>query len=73
MENNNNGNAPKVDITVNDIITVAEMYLAEDENFRRCVMAAAKSRVKAVAVKGGDNVSVKDDQAVATAGSKKHG
>ena len=35
--------------------------------------AAAKSRVKAVAVKGGDNVSVKDDQAVATAGSKKHG
>jgi len=68
-----NGTAPQVEITVNDIITVAEMYLAEDENFRRCVMAAAKSRVKAVAVKGGDNVSVKDDQAVATAGSKKHG
>ena len=37
-------NAKNVNIKVEDILVVAHMYLAEDENFRKGVMVASKSR-----------------------------
>ena len=40
-------NAKNVNIKVEDILVVAHMYLAEDENFRKGVMVAAKSRENA--------------------------
>ena len=39
---------PKVEITIDDILTAAETFLDKDENFRRCVTVAAKARVKAM-------------------------
>ena len=66
-----NGN--KINIKVEDILVVAHMYLAEDENFRKGVMVAAKSRENATTnsctcgageKKGVENVSTKNGKAV---------
>ena len=66
-----NGN--NVNIKVEDILVVAHMYLAEDENFRKGVMVAAQSRENATKhsctcgtgeKKGVENVSTKNGKAV---------
>ena len=66
-----NGN--KINIKVEDILVVAHMYLAEDENFRKGVMVAAKSRENATKnsctcgageKKGVENVSTKNGKAI---------
>ena len=66
-----NGN--KINVKVEDILVVAHMYLAEDENFRKGVMVAAKSRENATKnsctcgtgeKKGVENVSTKNGKAV---------
>jgi len=66
-------NAKNVNIKVEDILVVAHMYLAEDENFRKGVMVAAKSRENAAKnsctcgageKKGVENVSTKNGKAV---------
>ena len=66
-------NAKNVNIKVEDILVVAHMYLAEDENFRKGVMVAAKSRENATKnsctcgageKKGVENVSTKNGKAV---------
>ena len=66
-------NAKNVNIKVEDILVVAHMYLAEDENFRKGVMVAAKSRENATKnsctcgageKKGEQDVSTKNGKAV---------
>ena len=65
-------NAKNVNIKVEDILVVAHMYLAEDENFRKGVMVAAKSRENATKnscdcageKKGEQDVSTKNGQTV---------
>jgi hypothetical protein len=65
-------NAKNVNIKVEDILVVAHMYLAEDENFRKGVMVAAKSRENAAKnscdcageKKGEQDVSNKNGQTV---------
>ncbi len=68
QENGNN-----INVKVEDILVVAHMYLAEDENFRKGVMVAAKSRENATKnsctcgtgeKKGVENVSTKNGKAV---------
>tara|TARA_R100000501_G_C2567525_1_gene75697 strand:- start:197 stop:415 length:219 start_codon:yes stop_codon:yes gene_type:complete len=67
QENGNN-----VNVKVEDILVVAHMYLAEDENFRKGVMVAAKSRENAAKnscdcageKKGEQDVSNKNGQTV---------
>ena len=66
-------NAKNVNIKVEDILVVAHMYLAEDENFRKGVMVAAKSRENAAKnsctcgageKKGVEDVATKNGQTV---------
>ena len=68
QENGNN-----INVKVEDLLVVAHMYLAEDENFRKGVMVAAKSRENATKnsctcgtgeKKGVENVSTKNGKAV---------
>ena len=68
QENGNN-----INVKVEDILVVAHMYLAEDENFRKGVMVAAKSRENATKnsctcgageKKAVENVSTKNGKAI---------